>query len=98
MTKRSDGVYYHHDMGRGLLSYRTDITRYGVEQRSTKWHPDGQTDWYSGWPSYASRSDAESSLRYYADADRGNSRPKYEHRICVYPPEPPPFAYRLERL
>ena len=92
----SDGVCPRVDFGRGPLQYRTDITRYGIQQRNTKWHPEGETGWYGGWPSYERREWAEVSLREYRDA--WGSQPKYEHRIVVFPPEPPPFAYRLERM
>lgn len=92
-----DGLRLHHDMGRGPLQYRTDCWRFGVEQRNTKWHPEGESDWYAGWPAYVDRSQAEKSLRYYRDAFRYDHHPKYEHRICAYPPEPDPFVYRMER-
>lgn len=94
MPNHPDGVCLRHDMGRGPLHYDTSTTRYGVQQRNV---PDRESDgWYAGWPAYATREQALESFRYFEEGELARHPRKYEFRIVVYPPEPPPFARRLE--
>lgn len=59
--------------------------RYGVAH-----HDPDDGGWFGGWPAYASRALAEESVRWYRDGGVPGAF------VVVYPPEPAPFAWRME--
>lgn len=64
--------------------------RYGVEQRTIG---DDAQGWYGGWPSYATRDEAQASVdEYNAWSPRA-----YELRVRVFRSEPP-MLHRLDKL